>query len=262
MVEKRDAIKYFDLYIPQATNDLISELLATRSIQKAIDILPPQVRETLFDCLRKKGLVFLASNPEVTFEHRVQKCLEFILKLPNAPRRYLVSVSNQHKISGPSPALVPEIAPAPTSVLAPAPFSYGPAPTSFSYGLAPSHQAHASYLRLHPPGGALTNSLHVSNMISTSPPAPDLKHSRSSPSAAKHKHLSPGAHDRTQHSEDEKDVMMTVIAVIATSAMTFALVALVFFCCLKRSNRKKDDRPLLYLSDLSAGVCLSFFVIK
>ncbi|XWS63335.1 hypothetical protein CRYUN_Cryun06bG0086400 [Craigia yunnanensis] len=254
MAGKGDAVKDFDLYIPQATIDLISALLAKRSIHKTIDTLPPQVRETLFDCLRKKGLVFHASDPEVTFKHWFQKCLEFILKLPNAPRRYLVSLSNQHITSGPSPALVPELAPAPapTSVLAPAPFSYGPAPTPFSYGPAPSHQTHASYLRSHPPGGALSNSLHVSNMISTSPPAPDLKHSRSSQSPAKHKHLSPGAHDRTQHSADEKDVMKTAIAVIATSATTFALVALVFFCCLKRSSRKKDDRPLLYLSDLSA----------
>ncbi|XWS54296.1 hypothetical protein CRYUN_Cryun10bG0078200 [Craigia yunnanensis] len=167
MAEKRDAIKDFDLYIPQATKDLISELLAKRSIQKAIDILPPQVRETLFDCLRKKGLVFLASDPEVTFKHWFQKCLEFILKLPNAPRRYLVSVSNQHKSSGPSPALVPEIAPAPaaTSILAPspAPFSYVLAPTPCSYGPALSHQAHSSYLRSHPPGGALANSLHRSS---------------------------------------------------------------------------------------------------
>ncbi|XWS68518.1 hypothetical protein CRYUN_Cryun04dG0097300 [Craigia yunnanensis] len=258
MAEKKDAIKDFDMYIPQETNDLISTLLAKQSIHKAIDILPPQVRETLFDCLREKGLVFHASDSEVTFKHWFQKCLEFILKLPNSPRRYLVSLSNQHITSGPSPALVPEIAPAPapTSVLAPAPFSCGPAPTPFSYGPAPSHQAHASYLRSHPPGGALTNSLHVSNMISTSPPPPDLKHSRSSPSPATHKNLSPGAHDRTQHSADEKkDVIKTVIAVIATAATTFAIVALVFFCCLKRSSRKKDERPLLclsdYLSDLS-----------
>ncbi|XP_022725906.1 formin-like protein 3 isoform X2 [Durio zibethinus] len=244
MAEKRDAIKDFDLYIPQATNDLMSALLAKRRIHKAIDILPPQVREKLFDCLRKKGLVFHASDPEVTFKHWFQKFLEFILKLPNAPRRYLVSLSNPHTTSGPSPALVPEMTPAPAPAPAPA-LAPEPAP-------AP---AYASCLRSHPPGGALTNSLHVSNMISTLPPPPPPyhKHSHSSPSPPTHKHLSPGSHDRTQHSADEKnDVMKTVFAaVVATAATTFALVTLIFFCCLKRSSGKKDERPLLCLSDLS-----------
>ncbi|KAK6241584.1 Formin [Theobroma cacao] len=252
MAEKRDAIKDFDLYMPQTTNDLISALLAKGNIEKAIDILPPQVRETLFDCLSKKGLIFHASNPEVTFKHWFRKCLEFIFKLPHAPRRYLVSVSNQHITSGPSPALVPKRTPAPAPISAPVPaaFSYGPAPTPFSYVPAPSNQAHACYLRSHPPGGALANSLLISNKIFTSSPPPDLKHSRTNPSLATHKDLSPGAHDRTQHSPEEKDVMKeTVIAVIVTAATTFALVALVFFCCLKGTSRKKDEKPLLCLSD-------------
>ncbi|XVE49777.1 hypothetical protein DITRI_Ditri01bG0109000 [Diplodiscus trichospermus] len=237
MAEERDAIKDFDLYLPQATNDMISAFLEKRSIHKAIDILPPQVRQMLFDCLRKKGLVFHAADQEVNFKHWFQKCLEFIFKLPSARRRYLVSLSNQHITSGPSPALIPETAPAPTSVLAP-----------FSYSPALSSQAQASYLRSHPPGGALTSSLHVSNMIATSPPAPpDLKYSRSSPSPATHKHLSPGSHNRSKHSTDEKTDV--VIAVTATAAVTFALVALIFFCCRKRSLQEKDDRPLLCLND-------------
>ncbi|XVF44514.1 hypothetical protein PTKIN_Ptkin02bG0129600 [Pterospermum kingtungense] len=240
-VEKREAFKDFDLYKPQVT------LLGKGNIRRAIDILPPQVRETLFDCLRKKVLVFHASDPEVTFKHRFQNCLEFILKLPNARRRrYLVSLSIQHKTSGPSPALPPQIA---TSVLEPAPFSYGP---------ASSYQPQASHLRSHPLGGAVTNSLHVSKMISSSPPPPsDLRYSRSSPSPPMHKHLSPGAYDKTRHLADKKnDLMMIVISVIATAGTTFILVALVFFCCLKRSRRKRDERPLLclkdYISDLSA----------
>ncbi|XVF66950.1 hypothetical protein PTKIN_Ptkin10aG0080900 [Pterospermum kingtungense] len=245
MAENRDAIKDFDLYVTQATGDLISESLAKRSIHEAVDILPAQVREALFDCLRRKRLGCHASDPEVTFKHRFQKCLEFTLKLPNAPRRYLASVSNQQKSSGPSPALVPEIASAPTAksvpVLAPAPFSYGP---------TLSHQAHTSYLRSQSPGGALANSLHVSNMIFTSSPPADVKHSRSSPSLATYKHLSSGTNKKTKKSRKEnKVVMKTVIAVIATAATTFTLVALVFFCCLKRSSRKRDERPLLSLND-------------
>ncbi|KAL4383378.1 hypothetical protein GQ457_15G012260 [Hibiscus cannabinus] len=66
MGEKRVAKKEFDLCTLQATDGLISTLLAKQSIHKAISTLPPQVREGVLDCLRKNGLVFDAFNPEVT----------------------------------------------------------------------------------------------------------------------------------------------------------------------------------------------------
>ncbi|KAK8508608.1 hypothetical protein V6N13_130604 [Hibiscus sabdariffa] len=66
MGEKRVARKEFDLCILQATDSLISTLFAKQSIHKAISTLPPQVREGVLDCLRKNGLIFDASNPEVT----------------------------------------------------------------------------------------------------------------------------------------------------------------------------------------------------
>ncbi|GMJ06378.1 hypothetical protein HRI_004306900 [Hibiscus trionum] len=66
MEEKIVAVKDFDLYIPQATDDLISTLLTEQGAYKAINTLPPQVRGGVIVCLRKNGLIFHASNPEVT----------------------------------------------------------------------------------------------------------------------------------------------------------------------------------------------------
>ncbi|GMJ00532.1 hypothetical protein HRI_003722300 [Hibiscus trionum] len=66
MGEKRVAMKDFDLCILQATDGLMSRLLAKQSIHKAINTLPPQVREGVVDCLRKNGLIFDASEPEVS----------------------------------------------------------------------------------------------------------------------------------------------------------------------------------------------------
>ncbi|KAK8521129.1 hypothetical protein V6N13_077247 [Hibiscus sabdariffa] len=69
MGEKIVAVKDFDLYIPQATDDLISSLLTEQGAHKAINTLPPQVRQGVIDCLRKNGLIFHASDPEVTSSH-------------------------------------------------------------------------------------------------------------------------------------------------------------------------------------------------
>ncbi|KAL4348156.1 hypothetical protein GQ457_17G023470 [Hibiscus cannabinus] len=66
MGEKIVAVKDFDLYIPQATDDLISSLLTEQGAHKAINTLPPQVRRGVIDCLRKNGIIFHASDPEVT----------------------------------------------------------------------------------------------------------------------------------------------------------------------------------------------------
>ncbi|TYI51167.1 hypothetical protein E1A91_D12G156700v1 [Gossypium mustelinum] len=150
MEEKRDAIKDFDMYIPQASDDLTSALLAKQSMHKAIDILPPQVRDGVLDCLRKNGLIFCASDPEVS----------------------------------------------------------------------------SSYLRSHPTEGALHYSLHVSKKVSGS--------------------RSPGKKGKKGK---RKSLMTAIIAIVATAVATFVLVAVIFFCCLRKNNEPKEEKPLLHLND-------------
>ncbi|MBA0863818.1 hypothetical protein Goshw_026275 [Gossypium schwendimanii] len=150
MEEKRDAIKDFDMYIPQASDDLTSALLAKQSMHKAIDILPPQVRDGVLDCLRKNGLIFYASDPEVS----------------------------------------------------------------------------SSYLRSHPTEGALHYSLHVSKKVSGS--------------------RSPGKKGKKGK---RKSLMTAIIAIVATAVATFVLVAVIFFCCLRKINEPKEEKPLLHLND-------------
>ncbi|MBA0656319.1 hypothetical protein Goklo_008685 [Gossypium klotzschianum] len=150
MEEKRDAIKDFDMYIPQASDDLTSALLAKQSMHKAIDILPPQVRDGVLDCLRKNGLIFYASDPEVS----------------------------------------------------------------------------SSYLRSHPTEGALHYSLHVSKKVSGS--------------------RSPGKKGKKGK---RKSLMTAIIAIVATAVATFVLVAVIFFCCLRKNNEPKEEKPLLHLND-------------
>ncbi|XP_038995976.1 formin-like protein 3 [Hibiscus syriacus] len=79
MGEKRVARKDFNLYIPQVTNDLISTLLTKQSVDKAINTLPPQVREGVLDCLRKNGLAFHAYDSEFTssYMHPSRGVLDF-----------------------------------------------------------------------------------------------------------------------------------------------------------------------------------------
>ncbi|XP_012438132.1 formin-like protein 3 [Gossypium raimondii] len=150
MEEKRDAIKDFDMYIPQASDDLTSALLAKQSMHKAIDILPPQVRDGVLDCLRKNGLIFCASDPEVS----------------------------------------------------------------------------SSYLRSHPTEGALHYSLHVSKKVSGS--------------------RSPGKKGKKGK---RKSLMTAIIAIVATAVATFVLVAVIFFCCLRKNSEPKEEKPLLHLND-------------
>ncbi|MBA0563133.1 hypothetical protein Golob_008133 [Gossypium lobatum] len=150
MEEKRDAIKDFDMYIPQASDDLTSALLTKQSMHKAIDILPPQVRHGVLDCLRKNGLIFYASDPEVS----------------------------------------------------------------------------SSYLRSHPTEGALQYSLHVSKKVSGS--------------------RSPGKKGKKGK---RKSLMTAIIAIVATAVATFVLVAVIFFCCLRKNNEPKEEKPLLHLND-------------
>ncbi|KAK5776474.1 formin-like protein 3 [Gossypium arboreum] len=150
MEEKRDAIKDFDMYIPQASDDLTSALFAKQSMHKAIDILPPQVRDGVLDCLRKSGLIFYSSDPEVS----------------------------------------------------------------------------SSYLRSHPTEGALHYSLHVSKKVSGS--------------------HSPGKKGKKGK---KKSLMTAIIAIVATAVATFVLVAVIFFCCLRKNNEPKEEKPLLHLND-------------
>lgn len=158
MQEKSDAIKDFDMYISQASDDLTSALLEKQSMHKAIDILPPQVRDGVLDCLRKNGLIFYASYPE----------------------------------DG------------------------------------------SSYLRSHPTEGAVHYSLHVSKKVSGS--------------------RSPGKKGKRGK---KKSLKTAIIAIVATAVATFVLVAVIFFCCLRKNNEPKEEKPLLHLNDyLSESMCM------
>ncbi|GLT87045.1 hypothetical protein SLE2022_051470 [Rubroshorea leprosula] len=248
LIEKEGASKDVNPRIQQeATRNLQSALLPERNIYELISLLPPQVKEIFLVCLREKDLVFQNSGPEAIFSWCME-FVEFVLNSPNAPRRYLLSDLSQQD-SG-TPILALESAPE----------------TELSQDLEKSYLAPTSYLsaRTHHSDTALYQLLLISNKVSSSE-SEDTKGSKSKPPSSSNKPSPPaakGKNKKLSRKEQEDIDRELMVAVVATAASTFTLVALLFFCCLKvKGNKNKispreehrDGRPLLDLLDFSGG---------
>ncbi|KAL6975728.1 hypothetical protein U1Q18_024522 [Sarracenia purpurea var. burkii] len=235
MEERTEALQDFDFYLLHTSNKINSDavLLAKRKLQKQINDLPPQTKQTLLDCLRRKKFASPTSSHKVVGTRSLfNKCLELIFGWSNVPRRNLQS--SRQILGSPAPA------PGPAAAVAP-PFL----PPASSPNPIPQPPATAP----EPP--SLPPSSHLSP-----PLPPKVKHppphfvSRSLPPPP------PPPRNNSSHWNT------AVIATSASAVAILALLAVLFFCCLRRNRNKRgpkdgqrDDKPLLNLclSDMSGS---------
>ncbi|KAL9453587.1 hypothetical protein AB3S75_009237 [Citrus x aurantiifolia] len=222
----------------EGTAELKSMLLTTRRISEAINDLPPQTKETFLDCL-KKSLHFHVSSEEASFTHWSIEYALLLVSWLNAPRRYLAAELFAERATKRAslPPVSDSIALPPISVPIATP--------------APSRQRK----------GASASSPSPKPRFHSPPTSPNKRPSPSPQPTAKKK-APPAVIVKNQPEKDQDDDVRQkeiIIAVVATAVTTFALVALLFLCCLKsRSKRidpvkgQNDDRPLLN-SSLSAA---------
>lgn len=208
------------------------------------------MKQILLDCLSKKSFLFHVSDNEAHFKHWFIEHAELFFSWANAPRRYL---GGEPLMGRASKQILLPASPLPApGTLPPIPFlgvpSSIPAPERQSNDQAPA-----------------------------SNPSPNSESSPSPAPPAAHKNTSPGPQPTAQKPSPPDTVIVTrqpeknhddgrpreiIIAIVSTAVTTFALVAVLFLCCLKKRSNKigpgdgqKDDRPLL--NSLSAGMSLS-----
>ncbi|OMO80524.1 Actin-binding FH2/DRF autoregulatory [Corchorus capsularis] len=194
---------------------------AKEKIHKLIDVLHPQLKQALSDCIRKKNLLFPVSGEDSGFTTWYTRYIESLLRWPDVPRRILATQN-----SGSAPAPAP--APGPASSSSPA---SAPAPSP-DFALDP-------WLSSPPP-----------------PPPPRAPSPRRSPSKVDPlDDLSPANTTKSGKRTDSSKTI--IIACVVTAAVTFVFAALFFLLCCRRGSGIKlnDERPLLSLSlsDYSGG---------
>ncbi|KAM1492025.1 formin-like protein 3 [Malus sylvestris] len=241
LIDVKDAVKNFNLYIPQeAAADSETTFLMKSNIHHAVLVLPPHVKQTFFDCLRKKGLLLRASGKKATSKNWFINYLEWLLGWPDAPRRHLASDS--HRLTTPSPS--PSLAPGPTPVIAPGPAAKLPrrqAPLP-----SPSKRTHTT-LRASPNPASKDPSSKKKN--------PTSKDANASPKKKNPPAKNPSSGKQKAPQKDNSGVIK-LIAIVGIAVVTLVIVALICFCCVKKRRSRKigprngpnDDRPLLTLS--------------
>ncbi|PON51939.1 Formin, FH2 domain containing protein [Trema orientale] len=256
LVDRKYAVKDSDFYIPHETSSASkSAFLTKRSRQKAMIVLPPHRKRELFDCLRKRNVIFLASNKKASSAWFL-KCVELIFGWSSTPRRYLITTAVQTitRTHSPTRSAISQsnsqkqaVAPAVASP------SYGPTPSP-----SPSQipgEAPDPFLRQD-----IIDSMPSTSPHKNSPPeAPDKNFPPqefidSPPRPSLHKHSSPPL--PSEHFDENQ---MRRIVIVGTAAGILLVISLLLFCCFKESKRnrdgQKDEKPLLTLasSDFSAG---------
>ena len=205
-----------------------AELLIKRNVHRAINSLTPQMKDSLLDCLRTKDVVFSVSGEDVPAKSWFIKYLEILFGWSDLSRRHLADVPKLTIDSDQD--TVPEDS-----------GIYDPPPSSTQLGTDD------------------TNS-------SLDSPWPDSP-AKNSPS----KHPSTQAQSKQGSPPKEvEDSSNNAVALAAAAVAVLSLAILVLLFYLKaRSNRivptatdgQRDERPLLALSDISAGMtstCFSF----
>ncbi|XP_057950106.1 formin-like protein 5 [Malania oleifera] len=217
------AVEDIDVFVPDETSSSSNEILrrgqslSKENIQKAINVLQPQMRQIHFDCLRKN--LHYISGEEDSFEKWYTKYFRFLLgrsDVPVASRQSLGRELQQSIAEAPSPA--PKIE-SPMSNTAP---SSSEAPSD-----NPARPPSASFF----PPSFNDSSLQPSDGENSS---------------------SPDSGSNVQSNKQSSNHKSVVIAVVITAAGTFVFAALLFLCCQKCRNgsgvRRNDERPLLSLS--------------
>ncbi|KAG2717105.1 hypothetical protein I3760_03G157600 [Carya illinoinensis] len=238
LIERKETLKELELSIlHEITRDIIPAFFTNGNIDRSLRFLPPHVRQTVLDCLRRKSLLFHGPSKGACSKNGIINCVEWLFSWPNVPRRYLLGKSSRQKPPSPDPA--------------PAPI---PASISPRSGLAPYNQVPASFPSPSPgaPVGALGETSFSPDIID--PIAPPAPHKNSPPVHHVVPQKSPKKHDSSQKKK--------IVVITATAVGVLAFVALLLLCCLKGSNKKngakdgkRDEKPFLMLSmsDFSAG---------
>lgn len=263
MIDEEYAVKIFDLYIPQkeARSDSESALLTARRIHNAIKILPPSTKQKIFNCLRKKNILFHGSNRQSSCRW-FMGCVELLFGWSSNPRRSLATTAvlstsrsrprkrvkapagpvqsisrSRTRMRGKVHATAPPVNP-------PAP---APAPASF---LSPYSQ---------PPAEAPEDPFQWKDVVESAPtPTPEAQEEDIFPADLFSSAPPPSLHSSPPpHPSSNKQ--MRKMASLGTAMGICSAIALLLFCCLKKSSKNgdgyKDERALLTLSsnDFSTG---------
>ncbi|KAK3184307.1 hypothetical protein Dsin_031593 [Dipteronia sinensis] len=293
LVKKTDGFSGFELYSPpEGTADLKSTLLIRRKIHKAINVLPTPVKQSLLDCLRKQSIGLDVSAKEAGLKHWFFKSVELLFGWPSAPRRYLAGMHHQQteptsdwhpsplrsqiharkplSVQSPTPAPAslidgesPANSPSPNSTSSPTPLPEAEAPTSPSPQPEDDKKPSFSPLTAERPSSPSPLPEDDYDLFGPALSFPDDPFWGSPPYPADNN--SPPTGKKSEKKNDD-NMQQIIIAVGVTAGISFLLSALLFllFCLLRRhknkvgpGDRKRDDRPLLNLSDISNGMHFS-----
>lgn len=260
--EGTEAAKFLEYYIQQTATGSYSylkqdiALLRKRTLQKAIKDLPPQEKEILLQCLRRKNVPIHVSDGDDASSTWFSKYEELFSQLSSVPRRYLRKRTNpflpkKHALRkrknpflpkkhapvsslapSPGPATVPSPTPSPgpaaVPTLAPSP---GPATVSPVYAPVPSIEVPTS----SPP--------------TVQPPSPVIKPPAKPPKLQNHtnssKPLPVNPPDKPQNGtnsqgDNQQHQNYLIAAVAGCSVAGIAFLALLILCV---KNKKKEIAP-------------------
>ncbi|XP_004240139.2 formin-like protein 3 [Solanum lycopersicum] len=237
-------------------------LLRKRILQKAISDLPPEVKQILLECLKRKSLPLHRSGSEaasIAWFIKYQKL--FSEWSSSVPRRHLrerkledeskddgevpfLEPPSGDEIVSPTPAPVPS-SEAPTEPPAEAPTPQAPvippakAPTPPTHGSAPA-KAPTTRTRVNAPAMAPTPPTHVNS---------------SKPLPVTHPPAKPKNNGTNASENNNQNRTYKIAAVSGGVAVGIALLALLLILCLIKSKKKetgpqhgkRDEKPLLNL---------------
>lgn len=243
-MEMTYAVQEFDFCLTEEEMSRFSEMnpkaemLIKRNVHRAINNLTPHMKESLLDCLRTKITMFSISGEEFPTKSWFIRYLEMLLGWSNLSRRHLANVPQLTIDSDPDPL------PEDSGIFDPPPSNTEPG-TDNTPTLSDSS------------GTDYTPTFSDSS----SPPSP----AKSSPS------IRPSPETRVEKSKQEpppkepEDSSNQTAALAAAAVVVLALAILLILFYLKlRSNQivptdgQRDEKPLLALSDFSAGMASKY----
>ncbi|GMJ01493.1 FORMIN HOMOLOGY 5, formin homology5 [Hibiscus trionum] len=195
---------------PLTTNDITTKSysLEGESVQKLISVLHPELKQALFDCIRKNNLLFQVSGEDSGFKAWYTRYFESLFHWHEAPRRALATES---------------IAIAPASNLGPSP--------------APAPYPNSEFPRLSPESPASLPSFFPIPSNEAAAPINDLPNN-----------ISPANMDPRRKGTDNSRTIIIACVVSAVVTSVAAALLFLLCCRRGYSAKQNDDRPLLSLS--------------
>ncbi|XP_009628674.1 formin-like protein 3 [Nicotiana tomentosiformis] len=246
--ESTEAAKFLEYYTQQAATGSYSylkqdiALLKKRTLRKAIKDLPPEEKQILLQCLRRKNVPLHVSNSEDASSTWFSKYQELFSQWSSVPRRYLrgrkytFMPTNHAPIPtlapSPGPATVPTLAPSPgpatVPTLAPSP---GPATVSPIYAPVPSvEEPTSSPPILQPPSAAIKPP--------EMPPKTQIHSNSSKPLPVQPPTKPQNGPNSPGNNQEGRNYLIAAVA--GCSVAGIALLALLILCV---KNKKKEITP-------------------